>query len=122
MQQTGAADSFRGRPDQHDGVLGPGLFPLGIAKSAVQIEQRFAVLPNRQRRAQLTKALEVPLEKRRDSLAQFLGVESHRANLEGRAPSRPTLFCSRDRRSRLVGDLVAVPASTTLATRWREAV
>jgi len=45
------------------------LFPLGIAKSTLQIENRLAVLPDRERRAQFTKTLEVLLKRRRDSLA-----------------------------------------------------
>ena len=69
VEQTCAADSFRGRPDQHDRVLGPGLLPLGIAKSTVQIEQRLAVLPDRDRRAQFAKALEILLEQWRDAFA-----------------------------------------------------
>ena len=69
VQQTGTANSFRGRPHQNDGVFGPDLFPVGIAKSTLQIEERLAVLPDRQRRAQLTKALEVLLEQGRDSFA-----------------------------------------------------
>ena len=69
MQQTGAADSFRRRPHQDNCVLFPRLFSFGIAKSAVQIEDRLTVLPDRQRRAQFTKALEIFLEEWRDSLA-----------------------------------------------------
>jgi hypothetical protein len=44
------------------------LFPPGIAKATVQIEERLTVLPDRQRRAQFTKALEVLLEQGRDPL------------------------------------------------------
>ena len=44
VQQTGTANSLRCRPHQNDGVLGPRLFPPGIAKSTVQIEERLTVL------------------------------------------------------------------------------
>src|SRR5437868_10876389 len=46
VEQTSAADSFGCRPDKHDRVVAPRLLPFSVAKSRVQIEYRFAVLPN----------------------------------------------------------------------------
>ena len=51
MQDTGGADSLRRRPDQNKRVSGPRFFTMHIAKPAVEIDDRFAVLPNRYRRA-----------------------------------------------------------------------
>ena len=46
VEQTRAADSFSCRPDQRDGVVVPELLSFSVAKSPVQIEYRFAVLPD----------------------------------------------------------------------------
>src|SRR6476659_3498098 len=46
VKQTRAADSFGCRPDQRDRVVVPGLLSFSVAKSLVQIEYRFAVLPD----------------------------------------------------------------------------
>ena len=51
MQETRATDSLGRRPDQNKRVSGPRFFTMHIAKSAVEIDDWFAVLPDRHRRA-----------------------------------------------------------------------
>src|SRR5678816_3652721 len=62
MQHTRAANSFRCRPDQHDRVGRPRFLATRVAKSAVKINQRFTVLPNRNRRAEFAKSFKVLVE------------------------------------------------------------
>src|SRR5205814_7827988 len=59
VQNTRAADSLRGRPDQNKCVARPRVFAMAIAKSAAKIDDRSGILPNRYRHPQLTKPLEV---------------------------------------------------------------
>src|SRR5437773_3382633 len=53
MQDTCAADSFRCRPDQNKCVARPRIFAACIAKSAVKIDNRLSILPNRHRGPEL---------------------------------------------------------------------
>jgi hypothetical protein len=62
MQHTGAAEPLRRRPDENECIVGPGLFAARIAKSAVKIDNRFSILPNRNRRAEFTQPFEIVLE------------------------------------------------------------
>src|SRR6266404_9960816 len=94
MQHTGAAESLRRRPDKNECVGGPGLFAARIAKSAVKIDNRFSVLPNRNRRAKFTQSLEIFLEKRLEARAEFVCVRLHarRLNNGRRFPNRPFIY------------------------------
>src|SRR5207237_10514748 len=64
MQETRASKTFRSRPNQHQRLFCPRLFASRIAKSAVEIENRFSILPNGNYRAELAELLEVCLEER----------------------------------------------------------
>src|SRR5205823_6000238 len=64
MQYTRAANSFRCGPDQHDRVGRPRFLATRVTKSAVKIDQRFPVLPNRKRRAEFAKPFKVLVEQR----------------------------------------------------------
>ena len=77
VEQTGAAQSFRRRPDENQRVRGPGLFAARIAKSAMKIEQRLAILPNGNRRAEFAKLREIFLEQWRDTFESALESLHH---------------------------------------------
>src|ERR1700730_17053029 len=77
MQQTAAGDSFDRRPDQNNRVTRPSVFAARIAEAAVKIDNRFAVLPNRNGSAQLAELLEIFSEERLQALAQFVGIKFH---------------------------------------------
>src|SRR6266513_6100734 len=64
MQQTSATDSLGGRPKQHKSIGRPRFLAAGIAKPAVQINQRFSILQNRNRRAQVAKLFEILVKQR----------------------------------------------------------
>src|ERR1700755_2688265 len=64
MQYTRAANSFRCRPDQHDRIRRPRFLATDIAKSVIKINQRFTVLPNRNRRAEFAESFKVLIEQR----------------------------------------------------------
>ena len=78
MQHTGAAEPLRRRPDENECVVGPGLFAARVAKSAVKIDNRFSVLPNRNCGAEFTQPLEIFLEERLEARAEFVCVKLHR--------------------------------------------
>ena len=63
VQQTRAPQSFRGRPEEDNRVGRPRLFAFRIPKSAVEFEDRFAVLPDRDRSPELAEAGEVFVKK-----------------------------------------------------------
>ena len=46
VQKTRAPETLRRRPKKNQRLRGPGRFASGIAKAAVQIEERLAVLPD----------------------------------------------------------------------------
>src|SRR3984893_1398907 len=92
MQQTAAGDSFDRRPDQNNRATRPRLSRAAMAKAAVKIDNRFAVLPNRNGSAQLAELLEIFSEERLQALAQFVGIKFHSRNMEGRPPCRPHLL------------------------------
>src|ERR1700704_360090 len=94
MQHTGGAEPLRRRPDENECVVGPGLFAACVAKSAVKIDNRFSILPNRNRRAEFTQPLEIFLEKRLEARVEFVWVRLHprRLNKEGRFPNRPFVY------------------------------
>src|ERR1700682_3943519 len=122
MQHTGAAESLGRRPDEDKRVVGPGLFAAGIAKSAVKIDNRFSVLPNRNRRADFTQPLEIFLEKRLEARAEFVCVRLHprRLNKEGRFPNRPFVYdgdlprSSRSRATMAPGGLLLLDFTETV--------
>ena len=62
MQQTCAAQAFGRGPEQDDGVGGPGHLAFRVAKSAVQFQDRFSILPDGYRRAELAKARKILVE------------------------------------------------------------
>src|SRR6266404_3218732 len=82
MQHTGAAESLRRRPDKNECVGGPGLFAARIAKSAVKIDNRFSVLPNRNRRAEFAQFFEILLEEWLQAFAEFSRIQLHEAKME----------------------------------------
>src|ERR1700730_9623272 len=77
MQQTCAAETFRRRPKEHDRIGGPRQLAFRVAKSTMQFKNRFSILPNGDRRAQLAKAREVFLEKPGKPVAKFFGGKVH---------------------------------------------
>ena len=62
MEETGAAQSFRRRPEENQRVRGPRFLTVRIAKSAMEIEQRLAILPNRDRGAEFAKLRKIFFE------------------------------------------------------------
>ena len=62
MQDTCAANSLRRRPHQNECVACPRIFAARFAKSAVKVDDRFSILPNRHRSAQFAKLFEILLE------------------------------------------------------------
>src|SRR5258707_12015828 len=77
MQHTRAASSFRSRPDQHDRVGCPRFLATRVAKSAVKINQRFTVLPNRKRRSEFAKLFKILLKQRFQSLKNLPAFKLH---------------------------------------------
>ena len=69
MQHAGAAESLGRRPNENERVGGPRLFAARVAKSAVKIDNRFSVLPNRNRRAEFAELLEIFLESNKAPIA-----------------------------------------------------
>jgi hypothetical protein len=62
VQQTCAAQTFRRGPKQYDCVGAPGHLALRVAKSAVQLQDRFSVLPNGDGRTELAKVRKILVE------------------------------------------------------------
>ena len=62
MEQAGAAQSFRRRPEENECVRGPRLLTVRIAKSTMEIEQRLAILPNRDRGTEFAKLRKILFE------------------------------------------------------------
>ena len=75
MQNTRAADSFCRRPYQNKRVAVHGFSSTRIAKSAVKIENRFSVLPNRNSGSELAKLLKVFLEQWFQSLTKLAAFQ-----------------------------------------------
>ena len=74
MQSAGAAQAFCGGPNEHERVVAPRDSPTRIPKSAVKIDNRFSMLPNRHRGAELAELLEIFLKQWRDALAKLAGI------------------------------------------------
>src|ERR1700687_3527911 len=64
MQNAGAAQGFRVRPDKRERVVAPRYAPARIPKSAAKIDNRFPMLPNRHRGAEFAELLEIFLKQR----------------------------------------------------------
>ena len=77
MQNACAAESFRGRPNQDKRVARPRLFAARIFKSALKIDNRFSVLPDRNRRAELAELLKILFKQRCDALTKFARIQLH---------------------------------------------
>ncbi len=77
VQDTRAADSFRRRPDQDKCVARPRIFATRISKSAVEIDDRLSILPNRYRGAEFAKRLEILLKQRLQSLKKLAALQLH---------------------------------------------
>ncbi len=77
MQNAGAAESLRGRPNQDKRVANPRMFAARIFKSAVKIDNRFPVLPDRNRGAELAQLLKILFKQRRDALTKFVRIQLH---------------------------------------------
>src|SRR3954471_5691625 len=80
MQQTCAPETFSRRPEEHARISCPWNLAARIAKSAVQIEDRVAVLPDGDSGAKFTALAEVFLEQRRQPVSQFVGAQFHRTS------------------------------------------
>ena len=74
MQNARAAQSFRGRPNEHERIVAPRNYAARIPKSAAKIDHRFSMLPNRHRGAELAELLEIFLKQWRDALAKLAGI------------------------------------------------
>jgi hypothetical protein len=81
MEDACAAKSLGGRPDEDERVSFPWFFVAGIAKSAVKIDDRFSILPDRYSRTELSEFFEVFPERGSQSLAKFVGIQLHCSNL-----------------------------------------
>jgi hypothetical protein len=66
VQQAGAAQSFGGRPEEHDRVGGPRVLAVRVAKSAEKIDDLLSILPDRDGRAEFTEVFELPSKERFD--------------------------------------------------------
>src|SRR5205823_10585383 len=84
MQDTRAATSFRCRPDPHARAARPRFLATRIAKSAVKINQRFTVLPNRKRRAEFAKLFKILMKQRFQSLKNLPAFQLHCGICSGR--------------------------------------
>src|SRR6267143_6982187 len=80
MQNAGGAQSFRGRPDEHERVVAPRDGPARIPKSTATIGNRFSILPNRHRGAELAELLEIFLKQPCDTLAKSVRIKLHQAD------------------------------------------
>src|SRR4029077_20729116 len=69
VQDAGAAESFRRRPNQNERVGCPRFFAARIAKAAVQLDNRLSILPNGNGRTKLAKLVEILSKERLDSSA-----------------------------------------------------
>src|SRR4026207_952214 len=78
MQDTCAANSFRCGPDQNDRVGCPRFFATRVAKSAVKLNHRLAVLPNRHRRAEFAMLFKIFAEQRIESITKCFKIELHK--------------------------------------------
>ena len=91
VEKTGAPEAFRGRPEEDEGVGGPGDLALGIAEAVVEIEDGLAVLPDGNGRAELAELFEIFFEERGEACGKRGGVEwhcGHASRKEGRFPKR----------------------------------
>src|SRR4029077_20849597 len=79
MQNASAAQAFRGRPNEHERVVAPRDAPARVPKSTVKIDNRFSMLPNRHRGAELAELLEIFFKQRCDALAQSVRIKLHQA-------------------------------------------
>jgi hypothetical protein len=77
MQDACAANSLGGRPDEDERVSFPRFFMAGIAKSAVKIDDRFSILPDRYSRTELSETREILFKERSNLSFQFFGIELH---------------------------------------------
>jgi hypothetical protein len=68
VQQTRAPDSFRRRPDKDERVFGPPLLAPRVTETAVQLEERLTILPERNGPAELATFREVLVENRREPI------------------------------------------------------
>ncbi len=78
VKQARTPQTLRGRPEQRDRVGRPGLLSLCISKSAVQIQERFPVPPNGNRRAKFPEAHEVLFEERGEPFLYYVCFQKHR--------------------------------------------
>src|SRR5438876_5712048 len=95
MQETCAAKSFSRRPNQNECVIRPRLFATRLPKSAMKFEQLLSILPNRDCRAELAELLEVLSKQRLETRTQFICVQLHQTNMEGRPLCRPHFLRTR---------------------------
>src|SRR6266508_5232373 len=108
MQNTRAANSLRSRPHQDERVSFPWLFAAGITESTVKIDNWFTILPNRNRRAQLSKLFEVLPKQGVESLANSFRIEMHVGScraFDSLAPARSPYWASRPCRSAPAGSI-----------------
>jgi hypothetical protein len=77
VQNTPAAESFRRRPDQDERIGRPRVFAARIFEAAVKIDNRFAVLPNRNCRPKLAQFREILAKQRLELCAKLVRVQAH---------------------------------------------
>ena len=71
MKQTCAGQTLGRRPDEGDRVRRPRLLVFPVAESAMQIEDRFAILPIGDSGAELAEAREIFFEERSEAIPQL---------------------------------------------------
>src|SRR5262249_13001287 len=77
MEDTSAAKSLGGRPNEDERVGAPWFFAADIAKSAVKIDNRLPVLPDRNCGSELSKLFKILPEQRLQSLVKLAAFQLH---------------------------------------------
>src|SRR5438067_12565003 len=77
VKQTCAGQTLGRRPDEDDRVWRPRLLVFPVAESAMQIEDRFAILPNGNSGAELAEAREIFFEERSEAIPQLVRFKTH---------------------------------------------
>jgi hypothetical protein len=84
MQNACAADPLRGRPNQDKRIGRPRMFAARIFKSALKVDDRFPVLPDRNPGAELAEFLKILFKQRGDALTKFARIQLPRESKVGK--------------------------------------